>query len=98
MRLLTIVLGVACVNAILCMSEMWTPRAIAGPPTGSTTSVSHPVHVNRTNAEKFAEPRLDLYGNEVDDAVSDYRVDPRGDLYERHSPDTAMLILTPAGA
>jgi hypothetical protein len=33
----------------------------------------------------------DLFGNEVEQAVADYRVDPRGDIYERHSPDTAVM-------
>jgi hypothetical protein len=34
-----------------------------------------------------------LKGNEVDDAVGDYRVDRRGEMYERHAPDTALLHL-----
>lgn len=33
---------------------------------------------------------IDRYGNEVERAISDYRIDYRGDLYERHSPQTAM--------
>ena len=43
-------------------------------------------------------PRIDLYGNPIDTAVTDYRVDPRGELYERHAPDTAVLKLPAAGA
>jgi len=39
---------------------------------------------------------IDVFGNEVDEAVGDYRVDPRGDLYERHSPDTEVPRLRPA--
>lgn len=46
----------------------------------------------------FSRPRIDLYGNQIDEAVGDYRVDPRGELYERHAPDTAVLKLTSAGA
>ncbi len=46
---------------------------------------------------RFAEPRVDLFGNEVSEAVGDYRVDPGGDLYERHAPDTAVLKLGPPG-
>lgn len=42
------------------------------------------------------EPRVDVYGNEIDDAVSDYRIDPRGDVYESHSPDTEVSRLTGA--
>ena len=36
------------------------------------------------------DPRFDLFGNEVEEAVADYRFDLRGGLYERHSPDTAV--------
>lgn len=41
------------------------------------------------------EPRIDLYGNPIDEAMGDYRLDGRGDLYERHAPDTALLKLAP---
>ena len=40
-----------------------------------------------------AESRLDLYGNEIADAVGDYRIDVRGDVYERHSPGTEVTQL-----
>jgi hypothetical protein len=43
------------------------------------------------------EPRVDLYGNEISDAVGDYRVDGQGAIYEGHAPDTAVLKLGPAG-
>jgi hypothetical protein len=46
-----------------------------------------------TGSDQWAEPRVDLNGNEIDDAVSDYRVDGRGEMYERHAPDTALLHL-----
>jgi hypothetical protein len=40
------------------------------------------------------EARRDLYGNEILPAVADYVVDPYGEMYERHAPDTALLELT----
>jgi hypothetical protein len=40
-----------------------------------------------------AESRRDLYGNEIVDAVGDYRIDVRGDVYERHSPTTEVTQL-----
>lgn len=40
-----------------------------------------------------ADPRFDLFGNEIEEAVADYRIDVRGGLYERHSPDTAVARL-----
>jgi hypothetical protein len=39
--------------------------------------------------------RIDVFGNEVDEAVGDYRVDGRGDVYERHSPETEVPKLRP---
>ena len=41
--------------------------------------------------------RVDLFGNNIDAAVNDYRVDPRGELYERHAPDTEVLRLGAPG-
>lgn len=44
---------------------------------------------------KSAEPHLDVYGNEIEDAVTDYRIDSAGDVYERHSPETQVPRLGP---
>ena len=38
---------------------------------------------------------LDLYGNEVTDAVAKYRFDASGSLYELHSPQTEVPRLAP---
>ncbi len=40
-------------------------------------------------------PRHDLYGNEIQEAVGEYRVAPGGGIYERHSPDTELARLGP---
>lgn len=40
-------------------------------------------------------PKVDVRGNEVDDAIGDYRVDTKGDIYERHSPETEVTKLRP---
>ena len=48
--------------------------------------------------EYYIEPdtvRLDRYGNEIETAINDYRVDPLGEMYELHSPDTALPQLAP---
>jgi hypothetical protein len=34
--------------------------------------------------------RLDQYGNEIEEAVGDYRLDVQGEMYELHSPETAL--------
>ena len=33
---------------------------------------------------------VDLYGNEVTDAIATYSIDPAGSLYELHSPQTEV--------
>jgi len=37
--------------------------------------------------------RLDRYGNEIESAIGDYRLDGSGDVYERHSPQTEVASL-----
>ena len=54
----------------------------------------------RTTSESEAtvptrELPVDLYGNEVREAVARYKVDFTGDWYEEHSPDTEVPKLTP---
>ena len=94
------------VLAVLAGHEMWTPGVSAVPEAGQTetTSISIPL-VEDAAAEKaapaadsYTQPQFDVYGNQIDEAVGEYRVDPRGDLYEQHSPDTAILKLGPPGA
>lgn len=33
-------------------------------------------------------PRLDRFGNPIEDALNDYRIDGQGELYESHAPET----------
>ncbi len=80
---------------------MWSPSAIAAGQTApvhyqqwDTTSVSEtPIDIDRST--DVEQPREDVFGNEVDDAVGDYRIDVRGDVYERHSPETEVSKLRP---
>jgi len=44
---------------------------------------------------KAGDSHLDIYGNEIEDALGDYRIDPAGDVYELHSPDTEVPHLGP---
>jgi hypothetical protein len=87
---------------VFALCEVWIQRftvrsqhAIAFPSSRDTTSVLDtgiPSFPQRD--EDWAEPRVDLNGNEVDVAVGDYRVDRRGEMYERHAPDTALIHLS----
>jgi len=88
---------------LLAVSAVWTKQSATGHipavtiPTAHTTAVTDTVPralpTQPTHEDDWADPRVDLNGNEIDDAVSDYRVDGRGELYERHAPDTALLHL-----
>jgi hypothetical protein len=78
-------------------------RALVG--TSSAVFDGKPVTVrqsghSRAGSYTYEQPppsarliRVDLYGNQIDDAVGDYRVDWSGDIYERHAPETAVLKL-----
>ena len=48
--------------------------------------------VERASRQVFdeADGIVDLYGNEVSDAVARYTLDPAGSLYELHSPQTEL--------
>ena len=63
---------------------------------GRTPAVS-PAEQSPSGEHGHVSSRLttDIYGNEVERAVGGYRVDVRGDLYEEHNPDTAVLKVGP---
>src|SRR5688572_21049651 len=71
---------------------------LAGRDTTTVSRTDEPtVEVRGRTAEAYTDTdaHIDIYGNRIDYAVSDFRVDLRGDLYERHAPDTAVLKLGP---
>jgi hypothetical protein len=98
-RLWIVVIGLSIVAA---SSELWVLRftvhsqhAIAFPtPHGTTAVIDIGAAAVPQRDDDWAEPRVDLNGNEIDEAVGDYRVDPRGEMYERHAPDTALIHLS----
>lgn len=65
------------------------PAAELGAPVHGISLGAFPDELNEP-----AAPRVDMYGNEIEEAISDYRVDFYGDVYERHSPETAVVELT----
>ena len=96
-RIWAAILGMAMVVSVSAMwmkeSATHEPLVITIPAAHTTAVTDNGPRVLPTRDDDWAEPRVDLNGNEVDDAVSDYRVDRRGELYERHAPDTALLHL-----
>lgn len=99
MVLFRVIVGTIWVSILLLGRAVWTPGE---PPTPRVSivieaGVTTDAYTDERLPTGAAAPRLDLYGNPIERAVGDYRTDPRGDLYERHAPDTAVLQLGPAG-
>lgn len=70
------------------------PAVVLDEPAPTTAVIDSATRTFPNDDEPWLEPRVDLNGNEIDAAVSDYRVDGRGDMYEAHAPDTALLHLS----
>jgi hypothetical protein len=100
-RVWMVVIGLSIVFAL---SDLWLQRftvhtqhnqhAIGFPPDSTTSVLDAGTPALTQRGDDWAEPRVDLNGNEIDAAVGDYRVDMRGELYERHAPDTALIHLS----
>jgi len=67
-------------------------------PTVSSSRIAAPTAIADTlaDAPPTRHPRpdsngvVDLYGNEVDTAIATYSLDPSGNAYEVHSPQTEL--------
>ena len=104
MSSLGVVAGTVCMAMFVAGHGVWSATAVK-------TTLPYVIHDSATSAVSgLIEPgnpviddereilRLDKYGNEIETAIGDYRIDPRGDIYERHSPDTALPSLTSPAA
>ena len=89
---------VAFTAAIMCLG-MWSaaiPAHAAPLEPVHSTAISDLTDLAEDPADDLTvTPQFDVYGNEVDDAVGGYRIDPLGDEYEEHSPDTEIVRLGP---
>ena len=95
-----VIVGLLWLTILMVVVGGWTAGGsrhaahIAGPSGARTAPVRDDTRYSIALGEDAGSPpRVDLYGNEVEDAVSDYRIDPRGDIYERHSPETEVTQL-----
>jgi len=86
---------------VFALCEVWvqrftvhSQRAIAFPPPTTTSVLDIGTSSLPQRDADWAEPSVDLNGNEVDAAVGDYRVDRSGEMYEHHAPDTALIHLS----
>ena len=100
MTLLRVGIGLIWIASLLAGRALWSDEAASA---NGATSARITAHTAWTGGEAVkwspvegGDPnakRVDLFGNEVEDALADYRFDLRGDVYERHSPDTAVQKL-----
>ena len=109
MSSLRVALGIIYMALALAMRGIWAETPVQPPvhfelPTAASPSVSEfgrlPQAVgSHIDLEESSSPRpgesrrMDRYGNPIETANGDYRIDPRGEMYERHSPDTAVTRL-----
>lgn len=99
MRSLHVAVGLLCMGFMSVACGIWVNLEDPAPAPyahfrQTATTVSSPVVAD----EPLASDRmLDKYGNQIERAVTDYRIDARGWLYERHSPLTAVPKLGPPG-
>ena len=60
------------------------------PPVVRTSTVADAPRPEKQQPHDDSEGLVDLYGNEVIDAIATYTLDPAGSLYELHSPQTEL--------
>jgi hypothetical protein len=88
-------LGLFLAALVLLAAALFTPRVVtpslpgprsAAKPAAAITDGPH----ERRAQQSAADGTVDLYGNEVSDAIATYSLDPTGSLYELHSPQTEL--------
>ena len=98
MSSLRVTIGIIYIAIALIARGIWvetsTPAAAAFVPDAApTTAVSDFLDPDGPFLDGSESRRMDRYGNPIETAIGDYRVDPRGEMYERHSPETAVTRL-----
>ena len=109
MRSLRVALGIIYMALALVVRGIWAETAVplaahVAFPNSTNPSVSEfgrfpqaagiPIDLDETPSYHRTESRrMDRYGNPIETANGDYRIDPRGEMYELHSPDTAVTRL-----
>ena len=101
MTAIRVAIGMLWMMSLLAGRGMWNP-AVMSPIAATSAEITDQFVLPTaetgkgrldTPDEPGPDPRFDLFGNEIDDALADYRIDVRGSVYERHSPETAVATL-----
>jgi hypothetical protein len=95
MSSIRVVVGIICVVLSLVARGIWSETAVQTPESrieydAGTTAVSDPADGGDVPWDASETGRVDRYGNPIETAIGDYRIDRSGEIYERHSPDTAV--------
>ena len=95
-----VIVGVFWLALLVVLGGFWGTSAARARGTAQLKPASQSVSpssferaVQPIDNRSLDQPEIDLFGNEIERAVSDYRVDYTGDIYEAHSPDTAITRL-----
>jgi hypothetical protein len=59
-------------------------------PTAAIALTATDAAVTPPRGSASGDGAVDLYGNEVNDAIATYSLDPAGSMYELHSPQTEL--------
>ena len=98
MSSLRIAIGTIYIAIALIARGIWVETSTVSPAqhvpdASATSSISDFIDADGPLLNGDGAHRLDRYGNPIETAIGDYRVDPGGELYERHSPETAVARL-----
>ena len=109
MSSLRVALGIIYMAIALVVRGIWAETAVQPPVHFDLWDSANPsvsefgrlpqavgIHVDLDKSpshDRTESRRMDRYGNPIETANGDYRIDPRGEMYERHSPDTAVTRL-----
>jgi hypothetical protein len=87
-------LALSLVLLMLVAAALFHPRVVTSSLSAPRAAATSPVAMTDGPNERHAQPdaagAVDLYGNEVSDAIATYSLDPAGSLYELHSPQTEL--------
>jgi hypothetical protein len=100
MTAIRVAIGMVWLASLLAGRGIWYP-AVTSPVAATSAEITDQFVLPTAEAGKRmalpegepADPKVDLFGNEIEDAIADYRLDLRGSVYERHSPETAVAAL-----
>jgi len=84
---LTVYDGLSSIGGVSPATDRYVTQGL---PTPTVSVASDESSQSDGDDEDFS---VDRFGNRIDRAMGDYRVDPRGDIFEWHSPSTAVSRL-----